>query len=224
MIGAGAVLAPGLHAQDTSATGTVAGRLVDVTTNLPILRGWICESYPPTRVPAVGNCGQTDTLGRFSVSKLRVGPRDLWVTCNRKSRRFDSPAMERVVLHADVRREDTDLGSVVVDGTHCDQRPLIHRVGEFVGYYSGGFESSRFRWSADSTLGIWVTGPWEAVHRSSIQWPRSTQENPQPCVLVRWHGTLVGPGQYGHLGGADYLFTFDRVAEVSEAPRAACSG
>ncbi len=223
LVGTGVVLVPGLRAQETPATSTVSGRLFDTTTNLPILRGWICESYPPTRVPAIGNCGQTDTFGRFSVGKLQVGPLDLWVTCNSESRRFDSPVMARVVLHVEVRRGGSDLGRIDVDGTHCDQRPLIYRVGEFVGYYSSGFESSRFRWSADSTLRIWVTGPWETVHRSSIRWPPSTRENPQPCVLVRWYGTLAGPGQYGHLGASDYLFTFDRVAEVSEAPRVACS-
>jgi hypothetical protein len=216
-------IVPTVSAQEGPATGTVSGRLVDETTDLPILRGWICESYDPARVPRVGNCVQTDTLGRFLVDMLPLGKVDLWVTCNARSRRLDSPAMDRVTLRAVVRPDETDLGSIRVDGALCDQRPMIRKSGEFVGYYSAGFESSRFRWNGDSTMRIWVVGSRIQARGSSIRWPTSTRENPRPCALVRWHGTLVGPGQYGHLGVSDYQFVVDSVSEVSEAPKASCA-
>ena len=219
----GALLPVDLRAQDSPRTGSVSGQLVDSISGLPVLRGWICESFDPSNRPAVGNCGRTDTLGRFRVGRLPFGHVGLWVTCEPKSHRFDATRMERITLQVDVRGEQTDVGATVVDALHCDQRPMTHRTGQFTGYYSFGFEESRFRWSEDTTLHIWVVGPRKPAAGMVIHWPPSTRENPWPCAFVRWYATLVGPSQYGHMGGSDYQMAVDSVIEVREASSEKCS-
>ena len=45
-----------------------------------------------------------------------------------------------------------DTTSIPVGGEGCDQRELAEKDGEWLGYYSAGFELSSFQWTVDSIM------------------------------------------------------------------------
>ena len=198
--------------------GSVLGVVIDSSTSLPIIRGLVCQRHEVATGPY--NCSRTDTLGRFRLARLPLGEVTLTVECG--STRLLRPGMETVVVSANVAAAGTDVGIVRVPGFGCDQRPRTRRSGEFVGYYTYGWEEGRFRWTADTMLGIWVGGPMWAAAGAKLNWPAPTRDNPWPCAFVRWYGTLIGPDFYGHLGVSSYQLTVDSIAEAREAPKAAC--
>ena len=59
----------------------------------------------------------------------------------------------------------------------------------------------------------WVVG--SKVARGSVKWPQAKgEEEANSSYYVRWQGTVVGPGHYGHLGGSPFLFRVDSILEV----------
>lgn len=70
--------------------------------------------------------------------------------------------------------------------------PEVCVEGVFAGTYFAGFESSAIELCDGPDGGVWVDGAGLYACRD---------------VFVVIEGTLCGPGQYGHLGGSDYLLT-----------------
>lgn len=114
----------------------------------------------------------------------------------------------------------------------CDLRPLREVKGVFRGYYTPGFESSEFvpcstdAWFIpDDSLSVypfdarnaWVT--WDAAAVRRLKWPEVARDKyGNSKYYVRWRGTVVGPGRYGHLGVSPFEFRVDTVFEL-RAPR-----
>lgn len=211
------VLAPALAAQQNAATSQVHGRLVDSISGQPVLRGWVCQ-YQPASGSTV-RCGETDSLGAFVVEGLPAGSANFFIVCRTESR-TDLGTVNLVDdIQVSASESGTDLGRIVVDARKCDQRPITVRSGEFVGFYSRGWESSRFKWVGDTTLSIWVSG--RLSDTGERIWPTSLREHGH-CIQVRWFGELTGPGRYGHLGAADYEFVVDSVAEARSLAQSEC--
>jgi hypothetical protein len=116
-----------------------------------------------------------------------------------------------------------------VSATTCGEPPYAERRGTFQGSFSVGFEHSSFAPCPDTTLGVpllrpkggWLVGTiWVQVdsatsRRLGESWPRVRPDSRGYLdYFVRWHGTLKGPGRYGHMGVAGYLMEVDTVYSV----------
>jgi hypothetical protein len=99
----------------------------------------------------------------------------------------------------------------------------------FTGHYTPGFESSEFipcptdsrLLPSDSLRGPDTWRAWVVWRHPSqwqvVAWPqvdRNLFGNPR--YFVRWHGTVEGPGRYGHMGGAAFQLQVDTILEVRE--------
>jgi len=128
------------------------------------------------------------------------------------------------VLLANVRlRRDWTVGT---EG--CDPRPVRRVSGTFSGHYTPGFESSKFvpcpssEWfiPADSldaypydARRAWVR--WSVGRMRELKWPKAPRDPyGNSRYYVRWRGTVVGPGRYGHLGVSAFELQVDSVAEL----------
>jgi hypothetical protein len=116
-----------------------------------------------------------------------------------------------------------------VIATSCDPRPLRRVSGEFRGHYSGGFEESEFvpcpadTWivPGDSLhlfpfLGRRAWATWSERVGRSVKWPAGAPRESfgTPRFFVRWRGTVVGPGSYGHMRMSPFEFLIDSVFEL----------
>jgi hypothetical protein len=105
----------------------------------------------------------------------------------------------------------------------------VRRVaGIFQGHYTPGFESSDFvPCSADGWFipgdsleaykydarRAWVT--WPQSVGDGVKWPDAPRDSyGNPRYYVRWRGTVVGPGHYGHMGVSPFEFVVDAVLEL----------
>ncbi len=113
----------------------------------------------------------------------------------------------------------------IVSSAGCDLRPLRQVSRIFTGHYTPGFESSKFVPCANDAWFVptdsldlypydakeaWVT--WRDAANQQVKWPDAPRdEYKNPTYYVRWRGTLVGPGRYGHLGVSPFQFFVDSV-------------
>jgi hypothetical protein len=126
---------------------------------------------------------------------------------------------------------------MLMNTTGCDDR-LVRTVSRtFRGLWSSGFEMSDFSpcpgdsWAlASDTVGAgnratatyaWVTS---LPDRRANLWPKSKSLRARKIAsgyvsYVEWHGTITGPGHYGHLGGAPFEIAVDSVIKI-RAPSA----
>jgi hypothetical protein len=107
----------------------------------------------------------------------------------------------------------------------------------FSGYYTPGFESSKFVPCANDTWVLtsdslskhfwepsaWVT--WSKKVKGTFTWPRDVRpdEYGNPTFFVRWYGSMTGPGRYGHMGVSDFLFKVDSVLAIEMPRKESCS-
>lgn len=215
-----ATLVSVVSAQGQAPVGTASfrGRLVDSARHTPLIRGQLCVTFSISESYSIARCGHRQPDGWLLLDSMPAGRIDVVASCATTQFFGKRLATIAVDFAAGEHREQ----DVVVSSDGCDERPITSRAGEYSGYYTYGFEEGRFRWTGDTTLGIWVTFARRPASGGSIEWPASTEENPYPCVFVRWFGTLTGPDRYGHLGIASYQVSVDSVAEVRAAPKAAC--
>lgn len=99
-----------------------------------------------------------------------------------------------------------------------------------------GFEESAFQpcpadawFLASDSLGAdpydrraWVT--WSPDARRGFEWPEAAR-GPLGDLryYVEWRGTVVGPGNYGHMGISAFEFRVDSVLVVRAAQSSDCS-
>ena len=198
---------------------SVVGRIYDSTSGAGIIRARICREYT---VPIYGRalrCASTDTLGQFSFDSLTEGINALAATCLGITPFAGRQLLLDTLVLAPHERRRLDIRT---DSKGCDQRPLIVRRGTFKGFYSAGFEHSRFIPFDDPDAWIWVrfSNLLEASH--SPPWPAFPDTVPYPCVFVEWVGTLTGPGLYGHMSVSTHQLVVDTIRSVRPARSQEC--
>lgn len=141
----------------------------------------------------------------------------------------------KISLHFFVRAAATIDTTVVVDHNGCDPRPIRSEQRVFTGFYTPGFESSRFvpcandNWMlpADSLSWLpyepqaWAT--FNSYHRKDrVQVTGEAKQDSygNPTYHVRFHGTMTGPESYGHMGVSQFAFAVDSIVSMAgTAPR-----
>jgi len=169
-------------------------------------------------------CSSVDTAGFYRIEKLPLSGFRFSVQC------VTLHAMGRIVAEDSIVFTDTALvrKDWVVSSAGCDLRPMRKVTGIFRGHYTPGFESSEFvPCSADAWFlpsdsldtyrynarHAWAS--WRDAKQQGLKWPdapRDTYGN--STYYVRWRGTVVGPGNYGHMGVAPFEFLVDSVLEL----------
>lgn len=201
----------GAHAGAAQQTATVRVQVLDSAASRPIVSAG---------VQATGWTGLawTDSVGRFTMTGVPLTT-ELRIRCP-TTRRLAGRVVRRQALV--VRVLDTTV-VIRLGESECIDPPIQSTVGEFRGHYTSGFESSDFRPCGglpaaakvfDDTWGAaWVRYSPQFDWRR-VKWPKVADTTSYPMFYLRWHGTLTGPGSYGHLGLATYEFVVDSIVEI----------
>lgn len=219
------LVAPGVAAQRPTGRAVLAGTVLDAATGRAPLRFRICVSLPDEPLEWQA-CALVDPAsGQYRVDDL---PRGRWVVlagCSTMSIIGRLAAQDTVAVSATapVRRDWR------VSTKGCDPRPLRRVQGMFRGYYTPGFESSEF---VPCAADAWFipgdslrTKPhdqrsaWARLQEGSLPRPFTWPQAPRdaygnPRYYVDWRGTVIGPGNYGHMGVSSFEIQVDSVAEI----------
>jgi hypothetical protein len=220
---------------DTSHTGVVAGSVFD-TLGYELRRPvQVCaQRYNATKstFKTLG-CTTTSLAGTFRLDSLPLGAVGLRVVCQ-APRLFGKQIPQTFTADA-ARKPGTIV--ILMNTAGCDERPLRTVSRTFRGIWNSGFEMSDFSpcaadsWSlASDTIGVgnrdegagaWVTS---LPDRKGKLWPRVKPGAARAIPggyssYVEWHGTVTGPGHYGHLGVAAFKIEVDSVIKM-RAPSA----
>ena len=219
--GAPIVAAQSLGSGTASLEGTVrdsAGRSAQRTS--------VCAMIWQSRAMTRSVCGQADSIGAFRVDSLPASQLRVTVSCA-GLRPFAGKLLASDSIEfapgARVRRD------WVVSRAGCDSRPIRRVTGVFRGHFTPGFESSKFvpcpadAWFAPGdSLESYVYDAHMAwarfqpgVARQRLEWPAVVRDRyGNPRFYVRWRGTVVGPGRYGHLGVSPFEIWIDSLLEL----------
>lgn len=216
----------GAQAGTAPLVGRLAGVVLDTATGGPVRRASICTMAKVDRPLLAWRCSAVDTLGQYRLDNLPLGPRRVSLSCETIDWREKLLASDSVALvdSSLVRRDWT------VSTTGCDKRPLRRVTGTFRGYYRPGFESSEFvpcesdAWFVPGdSLGSYpydARRAWAEFPRGfmqKVEWPITTRDRyGNPRYYVRWHGTVVGPGRYGHMGVSPFEIAVDTLFVLRE--------
>jgi hypothetical protein len=218
-------------AQSPGARTTVLQGVVrDSATGHPMEKTSVCASVAPRSAALfTARCGMTDSTGAYRVDSIAPPRGIVSVYCETvrglsgKHLASDSIAFDEGTV---IRRD------WVVSSVGCDPRH-VRRVNKiFRGHYSGGFEQSEFipcaadawfipgdslDWYPFNNRRAWVE--WRSGAADRVAWPRvKRDEDGYPRYFVRWRGTVVGPGRYGHMGVSAFEIRVDSVLEL-RAPK-----
>ncbi|HET7551681.1 MAG TPA: hypothetical protein VFK04_10325 [Gemmatimonadaceae bacterium] len=204
--------------------GVISGTVRDSTSGLAARRISVCAYIRHSPSGLEYRCAVVDTLGHYRLDNLPVTGVRVDVQCATivglgKGLADDSISLAET---AHLRRDWT------VSTAGCDHRPVRRVTGVFRGHYRSGFESSEFvpcaadAWfiSGDSldsyrtdARRAWAT--WRPDAGKELKWPDvPLDDNGNPRYYVRWRGTVVGPGHYGHMGVSPFEFLVDTVLEL----------
>jgi hypothetical protein len=194
---------------------SVSGSAYDAATGLPIVRGGACVLIWTTPASLTSRCSPLGGGGRFRIDSLAARRDTVQVSCE-SGEMYASSGVVRIAV--DLREHDSSDIAVPIHTKGCDSRPQVSVTGVFEGFYTPGFESSRFD-PCDGGAEAWVIIALDSgVARP--RWPRSNRS--YSSYYVRWRGTRTGPGRYGHMGVSPYLLTVNRVLEVRRAGKHDC--
>lgn len=225
------VLPGGAYPQQTR---HLFGSAVDSASGAALQRSWVCASIRTGIASSLSRCSAIDDQGRYSLDSLPMESVEITLACD-QVRGFGKR------LATDTLRPGTSnevLRDWVASTAGCDRRPIRKLSGIFGGHYTPGFESSEFipcasdgwfllsdsldTYSYDARR-AWVTWPPSAPTDSLLTWPEVPADAwGNPRYYVRWRGTVVGPGRYGHMGVSPFEFMVDSVLEVSVPARNDC--
>lgn len=203
-----------------------SGSVTDARTGLPLERTIVCFSWP-VRGEA---CSRPDSLGMFQLDSMPNMVGTLTTRCITDG--FMSRQVMQVSLYPDTLAGPV---TVAIDTASCDTRPVRRERRTLSGHYSSGFENSSFvpcpsdSWllPSDTTsrggpLGARAWVEWDRSSDSTpgrpATWPRAREFPHDVDAFVRWTGTLIGPGGFGHFSGSPFAFHVDSIVEV-RAPR-----
>lgn len=205
-------------------TGVISGTVRDSASGLAVRRTTVCAYIYHTPSAVEDRCSSVDTLGAYRLDSIPVAGVRVSVQCATIVGFGKELARDSITFDdtAHVQR------SWSVSTVGCDHRPVRRVTRVFRGYYTSGFESSEFvpcaadAWfipgdSLDSyrmdARRAWAT--WRPGVANEVKWPEvPLDDDSYPRYFVRWRGTVVGPGHYGHLGGSPFEFLVDTVLEV----------
>ena len=198
----------------------VTGSIRDFISGEPLPQAYFCAGTPAFKDTnrKSSSCSLTDNQGRFIVDSLPAGKYTARWACN--GRQWVGSARYLGVDTLVYEDGKTTQLNLLVDGEGCDRRPRSSKAGRFDGYYSYGFEQSRFRLEEMPEARIWV-------ELSSVDWSRWPDDLVEtdvgyPCVYDEWIGKLSGPGYYGHMAVSDHQFTVDSIITVRPAESFKC--
>jgi hypothetical protein len=220
--------AAGLHAQRSAGRSVLKGTVRD-SAGGHVARASVCVTLPSEQPQWLACDDADDRTGAYRVENLPAGRLRTSVLCTTLGRSVTDIARDHIAFldTVPVRRD------WAVSTRDCDPRPLRSLPGTFRGYFKPGFESSEF---VPCRSDAWFlpgdslpTEPydqrraWAILERNSLPdgfvWPRVLRDHDQyPRYYVEWRGTVVGPGQYGHMGGSAFEIHVDSVL-VLRAPR-----
>ena len=217
---------PSILSSQEPKTRTLTGSVMDSVSGTPVQKAWVCIRLPLKPSVSLSRCSRVDTLGEYVLDSLPLDPIEVTLTCESLRALGKLLAIDTISAVASAApRHDW-----VVSTSGCDPRPVRRVVGIFRGHYTPGFESSEFvpcpsdAWFLPGdSLDIypfdarraWAT--WPRHYRTDIQvrWPDAPRDAwGNPRYFIRWRGTVVGPGRYGHLGVSLFEFRVDSILEV----------
>lgn len=230
------VAARAAAAQDTSGVrvGVVTGVVRDSATQRGARRSSVCITIPAGPGLAYVRCSAVDSAGAYRIDSLPSMELQLSVACStiRGLGALLGSARVHPVDSVAIRRD------FLVGTSGCDPRPVRRVVGTFRGHYYPGFESSDFvpcpadGWFiAGDSLGAypfsqrraWVE--WLPGVGRGLKWPDAPRNSyGTRSYYVRWHGTVVGPGSYGHMGVSAFELRVDTLLEVRVPGKRDCEG
>ncbi len=200
--------------------GVLYGRVL--TSGDPVLRGWVCAAAQERLI----RCSAVDSTGAYRLAGLPTGDLVFTVRCDIFLRlgQIELGKDTLGVSGASATRKDW---SVAVRG--CDQRPFRRIRATFRGHFEAGFESMDFRpcpsdaWFLPSdslerypydARRAWVTADQHVT--DAVRWPEGVrlEAGGTRIYFVRWRGTIVGPGRYGHMDGSPFELFVDSIMEV----------
>jgi hypothetical protein len=212
--------------------GIITGTVRDSGTVRYTRRFSVCTWIPEGTSTYSFRCADTDSLGSYRLSGLPPIRLLIGVQCETINGFGKALASDSIGFHDTiaVRR------NWAVSTNGCDPRPIRRVANTFRGRFSPGFESSEFvpckadAWfTPNDSLETypfdarfaWVA--WSAAAYQRVKWPRAPKDrHGNPVYYVRWHGTVVGPGRYGHLGVAPFEFVVDSVLEMRPPRKGDC--
>ena len=211
-----------LHSQQFR---TVVGVATDSVSDAPIQKAVVC-SLPRRGQSGLMRCDELNEQGEYRLDSLPSDSVTISLSCSVIAGL--GKLLDRATIPPGTA--DPQIHNWRVSSQGCDLRPVRHLRGTFRGHYSGGFEESRFvpcpsdAWfepgdSLDSyrydARQAWVAWPKDTALGDSIMWPDVPRDRwGNVRYYIRWRGTVVGPGRYGHMGAAPFNFTPDSILEV----------
>ena len=234
VIAAPIVGVPGaIGAQSPVAETAVLEGVVRDMSGAPMQKALVCADIPRGPSWLTSRCSRTDSTGTYRVDSIATGRRGVSIFCETVrglgSKHIVSDSID-FDDGAGVRRD------WAVSRIGCDPRTIRHVTGIFRGHYSPGFESSEFvpcpadgwftpgdslDWTPFNNRRAWVE--WAPGLIQRLKWPKAPQdEYGSSRYYVRWRGTVVGPGRYGHMGVSAFEIRVDSVMELRARGRRDC--
>lgn len=208
------------------------GIVRDSASGDPIQKSWVCAFIPAGPSALESRCARVDVLGAYRLDSLPAVGMRISISCETIRGIGRGLAYDSLVFADSVAlRRDWSVPT-----TGCDRRPVRRVAGVFRGHYTPGFESSEFipcaadGWfipgdSLDlypfNARRAWATWP-PGVGRN-LEWPDAPRDRyGNSRYYVRWRGTVVGPGRYGHMGVSPFEFVVDTVLELRPPAQKDC--
>lgn len=174
------------------------------------------------------NCARSIDSTHFRFDSLPARVLTVSVSCAQQ-RAF---SVEVASLKLDLTSAVSDTSIMVTSRKGCDPRKLRREVGNFSGLYTPEFESSAF---VPCRTGNWLrpgdvdpkfdfmSRAWlyftNAGDRSAgrLKWPSGPPIDSYGTrtFFLQVHGTMTGPGHYGHMGVSGFQLDVDSVITVS---------
>ena len=223
-------------AQSAGDLGRVVGTVRDSASGRPLVGAFVAAQLMLGRA-------RTDSRGHFALSQVTPGVQQFELNCPSRTLLGRQLLAKRVRVPA----HDSAIVDLRVDSSLCDEPPYREVKGEFRGFYSTGFEHSAFSVCADTALGIpprparagdddgwsemtaWVSftdqglADWRRFQASpAADSAEAVERRGFGARYVRWHGTLTGPGSFGHMGVSDYQIIVDRVVYLGSGDARVC--
>jgi hypothetical protein len=210
----------------TRPRGGITGVVRDSQSLRPVEKVWVCVSVEgmPSYSP---RCVRVDSAGRYQLDSVPAQPRPVTVTCSGLRPRTGRYVGIDTVTVPDSGYVTHDW---LVSTAGCDPRPVRRITRIFRGHFTAGFEESEFipcpsdAWfiRGDSlevypynARRAWATWPGSDMTKTVPHWPDVPIDKYfSRRYYVRWRGTVIGPGNYGHLGVSAFEFKIDSVLQV----------
>ena len=187
--------------------------------------------YGPERTAAArhrigivdGPSAMTDSLGRFSFRATVGDSTVFWAQC-----RVERRAFGRNLGPFTIHRDQLSAVELELNRRLCIEPAETRRYGVFSGHHTSGFEMSDWALCeslldlSDTAYDLSESWAWGTFVEGLVgpPWPDvEISDDGYYTYFMRARGTLIGPGGYGHMAFAPYLFYVDSILEV-RAPEA----